>query len=277
METAVFVALAGAVVAGALPLAARGGTLAPGFVAIGTFAFGEGRKNAAAVGVEAELQHFVAVAVVEEDLSGGALAFEIFEIVRGEPAGFGHVGGSFGQGKAKALALLLVAELVEAPIAAEFGFGAAVLDGAEEPAVRRLEDFGDGLGGSLLFLRGFEAGGAGHGVGGDLTAVEERAGVAEVDGFGEDSLRNLGDEDLDGVEIFEEREGDFGTAGKDEVAAVAMTDAEIFAVDGGGPAHASGDGEGAAADGGRPQDGFVGESLRSGGHWWFLLKTVVSC
>jgi len=266
VEAEVLVALADAAFARDLPGAAGAGAVAVAFFAVGAGALGEGRKRAAAIGFHAQLEDFVAVAVVEADLALVALALEMFEIVFREPAGFGQVGGSLGERTAEALAFFFVAVFVEAPAVVEFGLGAGVFDGAEELAVGTFEDFGDGIGGSFLVFGGLEAGGARHGVGGDLAAIEEGAGVAEIDGLGDEALRDLGEEDLNGFEIFEDGEGDFGSARQDQVAAPAVAHAEVFAVDGAGSAHASGDGEGAAADGGRAQDGVVGDGVRGGGH-----------
>lgn len=266
VEAEEFVAFAGAAVAGMLPLALGGGTGTPGFRSVHAGALGEGRESAAAIRVEAELEQFVAVAVVEVDFSLGALAVEVFEVLRGEPAGLRHVSGRLRERVAEELALLLVTVLVEAPDIVEAGVGADIFDRAEETAVGGLEDFGDGLGEGLLLLGGLEARGARHGVGKDLAAVEELAGAAGVDSFGEDALEHLGGEDLDGVEVFEEGDGDIGTMGKDGATVLRVADTEVLTTEGGGAALASGNGEGAAANGGRAEDGVVGDGLRGGGH-----------
>ncbi|MGA7887679.1 MAG: hypothetical protein WCA44_18240 [Acidobacteriaceae bacterium] len=281
MKAEVFVELARAVVAGAVAGAMRSGAGAQGSFAVHAFALGEGRESAAAIGFEVKREGPFAVAVVEEDFSGSALAFEVLEVLGSEPAGVGHVGGGFGCGAAEALAFLLVAELVEAPVTVEASLFAGVFDGAEEMEVGAREDFGDGLGGGFLFFGGLEAGGAGHGVGDNLAAVEELAGAMDIDGVGEDSLHDLGGEDLDGFEVFEEGEGDVGAALQDGVAVFGVTDAEVLAAEGGGAAHASGEGEGTAADGGGTEDGGAGDGLRSGGHGgsfqWSCQRPAASC
>ncbi|MGB9147584.1 MAG: hypothetical protein WCC14_17290 [Acidobacteriaceae bacterium] len=266
MEAEVFVALAGAAIAGALPVAQGAGTETPGFRSVHAGALGEGRENAAAIRVEAELEQFGAVAVVEEDFSRGALAVNAVEVLRREPAGFRHVGGRLREWAAEELALLLVTILVEAPDIVEAGVGADVLDGTEETAIGGLEDFGDGLGEGLLLLGGLEARGTRQGVGDDLAGVEDFAGADGVDGFGEEALDDLGAEDLKGFEVFKERDGDVAASGKDGVAVLRVADAEVLATEGVGLALASGDGEGAAANGARAEDGIVGDGLRRGRH-----------
>jgi hypothetical protein len=82
----------------------------------------------------------------------------------------------------------------------------------------------------------------------------------------EETLDDLGGENLDGFEVFEERDGDVGAARACGVTELGVADAEVFATEGPGVAGASGHGEGAAADGGWAKDGVVGNGLGGGGH-----------
>jgi hypothetical protein len=143
------------------------------------------------VGGDAELDHFVFVAVVGVELALGGLGIDVVEVLWSEPAGLRHVRRSFGSGTAEAVTFLLVAEFVVAPATVEFGGGAGVgFDGAEEMAIGRGKDFGDRLGDGFLVFGGAEASGTGHGVGENLAGVKDFAGAAGVDGFGGDPGRS---------------------------------------------------------------------------------------
>ena len=174
-----------------------------------------------------------------------------------DPAFRRHVGGTGGFGFAEALAFVLVMHFVATPDGLE---AAAVADpglvGAEEFAIEVSEGLGDG---PVVFDGlGLDTRRAGNGHGRDLAGVEDLAGAPRIEGFGEESVSDLGGDELNGGEIFEERHGDFAALLRADGIAVAMADAEAFAAHGALVAHASVDGEGAAA----PEFGFghVGSS-----------------
>jgi hypothetical protein len=258
VKAAVLVALTEAAAAGALPRAAGAGTAAPGFVSVGTGALGERRERGATVSVEAELEHFVLVAVVEEEFAGVGLLVDGIESFRVEPAGGGHVGGGLRRSLAQTLTLLLVTVLVVAPDLAEGGGGGgAGLGGAEELAVGRLKDFGDGLGGDCRLLRGPGAGGAREGEGRDLAGIEDFAGADGIDGSGEDALGDLRGDELDGIAVGDERDDDVGAGGADGMAVPAVLVAEVLADERALPAREAADGEIAAEGVGVAGDAFA--------------------
>jgi hypothetical protein len=105
-----------------------------------------------------------------------------------------------------------------------------------------------------------ETRGTRQGEGGDLAGVEDFAGAVGVESVGEEALGDLGGDDLDGVEVFEERDGDARAFGTDGEAVFGMRDAEVMTAQGAFAALEAADGEGAAAAWG-------GSRLRVGGGW----------
>ena len=104
------------------------------------------------------------------------------------------------------------------------------------------EDCGVGVG------LGACAGGAGlfwEVVGGDAQAVEEEAGAGGVEGIGGDAGEDVGDGELDGVAVFEQREGEGGVEGGDvevfgRAAGGVVVEAEVLAAEGGRAAAVAG-------------------------------------
>ena len=264
MKAEIFVALAEAVVADGFPVGVRPWAGAE-VVAIHAGALSQRRELALAVGLEAEIQDFFRIAVVEDRDAGGVLPLQVFKVFGVEPALLRHVRGGLGQRTAETLALFLVEILVVAPVVVEADEPAHIFDGAEV-AIGAFGDFGDGVGDLLLLFGRGQPRGARHGAGNDLAGVEDFAGASRVDAFGEEALDHLRAEDADGVEIFEDREGDVEAAREDEAAIFRVRIAEVLAEHGAGGALASGHSEGAAADGGRAQDGVGGDGVRGGGH-----------
>jgi len=184
-------------------------------------------------------------------IAGGEVVGVFVDFLFGEPAGGGEVGGTGGFGNAKTLAALLVQIFGNGPLWLEGAGGAEVLlDGAEGLAVGAGDDFGDGFLDAGVLLGGFGADGDGarQGLGGNLTVIGEGAGFGGIEGAGEDTVGDLGEEELDGGMVLEEREDDlrafFGALG---MAVIFMGEAEDAAVEGSGVALEAVDTEGAAA------------------------------
>jgi len=237
-----FFAFASAELAAAL----GGGAVAGLAVAVGAWALAEGRELAEAIGLDAHVEHAFEEAFAE--LVGAAGGGVFLDLLGGEPAAGGEVVGGNRFGFVEALAFFHVEALVVAPHGVEdAAFGKPGTFGSEGLAGGSGEDFVDGDFDERCFVEGLHAGGAGEGEGGDLAGVEDFSGAPGVDGFGEESLSDLGGEDLDGGEVFEEGHGDFGAFGADGIAVFGVGDAEVLVAEGALPALASGDGDGAAA------------------------------
>ncbi|HEX4038674.1 MAG TPA: hypothetical protein VHX37_11500 [Acidobacteriaceae bacterium] len=177
------------------------------------------------------------------------LVARLAALVFAHPAIGRHVVGAGGHGDAELLAAQLVEMFGEGPVGLEGSVGSDVgLIGSEGAAVGSGSDAGGGLLGGGIFLAGFGAGGAGEGMGGDLAHVGDGAGGGGLHVAGEDAVGGLGEDELDGGEIFEEGDGDFAAfLGAEGEAVVFVSEAEVVAVEGGGVALEAGDGEGAAA------------------------------
>lgn len=270
-----FVALAGAPGAGRAIRRFGGGTAAESAPAIDAGPLIERRQSAAAIGLEAKLEQPVAVVVLHIRLRFDFGA----ELLFGDHAGFGEIGVGFRDRLAEPFALLAIEVFVPAPDDGRPGefrhFGRELLredfDGAEGFAVGTLEGFGDGLEGLRLFFGGPEARGAGDGHGGDLAGVEDFAGARGVEGFCEEALGDLGGDELDGVEVFEKRDGDVRTAGADGIAIAGVLDAEVAAAEGALAALNAADSEGATALPGQllwiPRSPDIGEIRGTRGLW----------
>ncbi|HEX3663447.1 MAG TPA: hypothetical protein VHU89_18570 [Acidobacteriaceae bacterium] len=138
----------------------------------------------------------------------------------------------------------MVAGRGEVAVAADEAF---VVEGE---AVDRLF-LGGGLAfGGLLVWIGLGSGharGAGHGGGGDLTVIDEGAGALGVEFEGEEAVRYLGENELKGGVVFEERDDDVVGVGEDGVAVVGVGVAEVSLVVGAVFAAVAVGGDGAAA------------------------------
>jgi hypothetical protein len=109
--------------------------------------------------------------------------------------------------------------------------------------------------------------GAREGKSGDLAGVKDFAGTPGIESFGEETLGDLGGDELDGVGVSDERDGDIGAGGANGVAITAVLDAEILAGTGVLTARQAADGEIAAgAPAGTDDAGGPGCGGRGGGH-----------
>lgn len=241
-ETIVFVAFSLAEFA--LMVAVTAGASAVVFVVVGAlFALFEGRKGAALVGFDAELEGLLFEATLQ--LGSEEIVLALYGFFRGEPAALGHIGGAGGFGDIEAFTFQLVAVFVDGPDGFEDGVGAVPgKGGAEVLAVGAGEDFGDGLfgGGRLL-----EGGRTADGEGGASAAVEHAVGAGGFDGAGEEALHNLRVDELDAGHVIEKGDGDGGAGGEDGEAIVLVVVAEVVAEEGAIVAGDAFDGEAAAA------------------------------
>jgi hypothetical protein len=216
-----------------------------GAAAVGAGALVEGREFAHAILLEAYLQNAVEEAVARHVGPPGVVFVHFFP---GEPAFGGEFFGSDRDGLAEALAFLDPEMAVVAPDGVE-GFVVALPGdvGAEEVSVEIGRDLDDGLVDDGLLFGGLKRSGTGDGEGGDLEGVEDFAGAPGVERVGKEAVGDLSGDDLDGVEVFEEGDGDFVAPGADGKAVTDVGDAELVSMQGMGAALASADGEGAAA------------------------------
>jgi len=237
------------------------GAGAAAFRVIAAFALGQRREFALAVGLDAEVEE----GILEKSFADGVVAhFRVVDLLLGEPAAGRHVGGGRREGLAEAFALLLVEILVVTPgglVAATVSL--PISDGADGVAVGAGEGFRDGLVEDEL-----RAGGRGgrwtrESHGGDLEGEEGFSGAPGVEDLGEEAVGDLGRDDADSGQVFEEGNGDPVALGADGEAVASVRDAEVPAALGALVAGAAEDGEGAAA----AELGFGG--LRGGiGHWF---------
>jgi hypothetical protein len=195
----------------------------------------------------------------------------LFDLVFGEPAGGGEVGGAGGLGLAEALALLFITVFGHGPLGLEGSGGAFVLfAGADGDAFGVAVHFHDGLLGGC----GGEARGAREEAGGDLAAVEGGAGVGGLELAGEQAFHDLGGDELDGGVVLEEGDAETPGIGEGGVTVVGVLDAEVLAAEGVAVALDAVGAEGtAAAEGGVVGGGWLGgEVCVHGGsflRWWF--------
>jgi hypothetical protein len=238
-----------AIFAGAMVFAEIPGAFAEVREAVGAGAVEEWREFALVVGIDAQVQNLIAEAVVG---LLGAVGIVFVHVVLVEPAFGGHFFGGEGNGVAEAFTFRDVETLVVIPNGIE-GLLVALPGnvGAEEVSVEVGFGLGDGLIDDGLLFGGLEGRGAGDGHGGDLRGIEDFAGIPGVDGLSEQSLRDLGGDEADGVEVLHEGDGDARAGGADGETVAEVADAEFVAVHGAAFAWDSADGEGAALAAGR--------------------------
>ena len=213
---------------------------------IGTSALVERGQFATLVGFDAQTEDALPETLGES--LGAAVVF--FDLFGAEPAGGGEIVRTLRLRFAEALALPFVEALVVAPDGLEANLiGRPGEAGAKEGAIDGGEDIGNGLLGEGRLVSGLETRGTRQGEGGDLAGVEDFAGAVGVESVGEEALGDLGGDDLDGVEVFEERDGDARAFGTDGEAVFGMRDAEVMTAQGAFAALETADGEGAAAAG----------------------------
>jgi len=238
-QAEVLLAFAEAEFAGAI----AGGPVAVAIGEVGTGAFLEGREETALVGFDAEAED--ALPKRRGNIFGAAgILGAVFFV---EPAIGGKVVRTLREGFAEAGALLFVEVFVVTPDGVEGGqIGGPGKGGAKEAAVGCGEDIGGGLLGGRR-AGGLEARRAGEGGGGDVAGIEDFAGALGIESVGEEALGRLGEDDADGVEVFEEGDGDAWAGGADGETVAGMLDAEVASAEGAAAALDAADGEGATA------------------------------
>jgi hypothetical protein len=106
----------------------------------------------------------------------------------------------------------------------------------------------DAVDGLALGLGVFEAGGARESEGGDLGGPDGGAGAGGVELVGEESVGDLGHEELDGGSVLKEGNGDVAGVGEGGKAVVVVGVAEMEAVEGDAAAAAAVSADGAALE-----------------------------
>jgi hypothetical protein len=221
------------------------GTIADAFFGVeATGAFYEWRQLATLIGFDAEAEELFAEGLpqlLRAPVPG-------LDLVRGEPAVGGKVIWTGGFWFALALTLPLIEVFVEAPDGLEADLiGGPGEAGAEKTAVESGENIGGGVLGVGQLVGGLEPRGTGKGEGGNLAGVEDFAGAVGVESLGEEALGDLGGDDLDGIEVFEQGDSNVRTFGADGEAIFGVGDAEVMAAEGAFAALEAADGERAAA------------------------------
>jgi hypothetical protein len=234
------------------------GTIADAFFGVeATGAFYEWRQLATLIGFDAEAEELFAEGLpqlLRAPVPG-------LDLVRGEPAIGGELIWTGGFWFALALTFVFIEVFVVAPDGLEANLiGRPGEAGAKEGAIDGGEDIGNGLLGDGRGSGGLKTRGTGKGEGGNLAGVEDFAGAVGVESLGEEALGDLGGDDLDSVEVFEQGDSNARTFGADREAVFSVRDAELMAAEGAFAALEATDGEGAAAAWG-------GSRLRVGGGW----------